>query len=371
MGILDRHIAWRYMVNIVALFAALFSFVVAIDIFVNLRDYGRAAESLAGGEGADAGSGKLMALTLLAIVDLWGPRLLQLFNYMMGVVLVAAMGFTCAAFVRHREYIAAIASGRSLYRLARPIMLVALGVTALGAVNQELLLPRVAHLLPRVTHEAGGRSIQSIRVPPVRDGASRLLYAARFDAETETMERLHVWERDATGQVVRRIWADRAVWDGDAWLLENGQAERASAPNRIEPVERVQTDLDPTAILVSQIQGYGHALSWSQISAAIARSDNVESGVRERMDRLRFGRLSVMLSNLLALVVAMPFFLVREPKNMLTQSLKCAPLALAALIGAVIGSTAPMPGLPTWLGVFVPTFVLAPIAIWAVVSVRS
>ena len=79
---------------------------------------------------------------------MWGPRLLQLFNYMLGVAMVVGMGFTFAGMVRRRELVASIASGLSLQRMSRPVLLVALALTGLQALNYEFLMPRVAHLLP-------------------------------------------------------------------------------------------------------------------------------------------------------------------------------------------------------------------------------
>jgi hypothetical protein len=86
---------------------------------------------------------------------------------------------------------------------------------------------------------------------------------------------------------------------------------------------------------------------------------------------VQFGRISVMLSNFLALVVTLPFFLRREPVNMLAQSLKCAPLSVIALVGGVLGATAALPGVPAAIGVFVPVMVLVPLAIASVSSVRT
>lgn len=372
MNRLDRHIAWRYLVNILALFVALFSFVVTVDVFLNLKRFLEAAQDFRPG----AKGFELAVVTALMVVDIWGPRLLQLFNYLIGVVLVAGVGFTCVNFVRHREFIAVLASGVSLHRLAWPLFAVALLVTGVGAANQELALPAVAALLPREPGQAGQRSVKAFQVPLVEDGAHRLFFAARFDAapadgSPPTMTGLNVWERNESGAVVRRIRADGAVWDGGAWRLVNGRAEAAASPGRTEPVERIATNLDPTAILVSQIKGYGQSLSWRQIGATLAHPAMTDTATRERLERLRWGRVSVALCNLLALGVVLPFFLVREPKNMVVQSLKCAPLALGALIGSVMGAAAPLPGLPVWVGVFVPVLVLAPLAIWGALSVKT
>ena len=70
-----------------------------------------------------------------------------------------------------------------------------------------------------------------------------------------------------------------------------------------------------------------------------------------------------MLANLLALAIAIPFFLAREPRPMLTQTLKAAPLSMGAVMAGVIGSAVGIPGVPPGLGVFLPVLVLTPMAI--------
>ncbi|MEC9373814.1 MAG: LptF/LptG family permease [Planctomycetota bacterium] len=383
MMLIDRHIAGRYFVNVITIFVILFSFVVAVDVFLNLRPFVEAAKDMR----PNAGGIELFITTSLAIVDLWGPRLLQLFSYLIGIVLVAALGFTAAQFVHHREFIALLAGGMSLQRLARPILLVAVGVTFIGALNQEFLLPHVAHLLPRDQSEAGQRELESFRVPLVRDASGRLWYASGFDAEKEVMSDPQVWERNAQGAVTRRIWGDSAQWDGSGWVFTNGRAESvadasrgpiptagaetAAVAERTAPIERLDTDLEPTVILVNQVRGYGESLSWRQIGETLAHGAAVDPETRRRFDRIRYGRLAIMAGNILAVILAMPFFLVRVPCSMTAQSLKCAPLTMLALGGAVIGAAAPLPGLPVLVGVFVPTLIMIPLAVWAITSIRT
>lgn len=367
MGIIDRHIAGRYLLNVIIIFMIVFSFVVAVDLFLNLDDFiGAASEMRPGAEGPE-----LLLVTTFAVVDLWGPRLLQLFSYLTGVVLVVALGFTCAQFVRHREFIAVLASGQSLLRLARPMLLVAGLVTVVGLANQEFLIPRVASLLPRSQSDAGQRAIESFRVPLVRDGQNRLFYAAGFDAEENRMIHVSIWERDEQGGVTRRIWASEAHWDGVGWDLVNARAETPENPGEIATVERIETDLNPTVILVHQVHGYGASLSWREINRTLSTGDDVSPAIRERFDRIRYGRLSMAAGTLLAVVISLPFFLVRAPRSMVGQSLRCAPLAMAALAGSVLGAAAPLPGLPVAVGVFVPVLVLLPLAIWALTSIRT
>jgi hypothetical protein len=162
------------------------------------------------------------------------------------------------------------------------------------------------------------------------------------------------------------------VWDDGAWALENGRAESGLDPGRAEPIDRVVSDLTPTVVLVNQVRGYRDALSWREIGRALESGAGVDEETRSLFDRIRFGRLAMLAGNLLAVVIATPFFLVRLPStNMAGQAVKCAPLVSVALAGAIIGAQAPPPGLPVAIGVFSPVLILLPIAVWAVASVRT
>ncbi len=368
MNRLDRYIARRYLANCIALFVVLFAFVVGIDVFLNLRRFIQAARDL----DPDGSSLKIVAATGLAVIDLWGPRLLQLFSYLSGLVIVMAAGFTAASMVRKRELVAALASGVSLHRLSAPMAMAAVLVLAAQAANQEFFLPRVAHLLPRDAKDIGKRKLETFRVTLLRDGAGRLWNATTFEPSEQRLTNVAIWERDSSGYITRRIAADEAIWEGTAWRLIGGIAERPGASNQREVVERIETDLEPTVILVRQVAGFGQSLSWRQINAALSQRDfPIDKTTRDRLNRIRFGRVAIMLSNLCVLLIAIPFFFSRTPVNMASRSFRVAPLIAIAMIGSVIGVMSPLPGLPVWLAVFFPPLVLAPIAIAALSSMKT
>ncbi len=368
MNRLDRYIARRYLANCIALYVVLFTFVVGIDVFLNLSRFIRAARAL----DPDGSSLKIVATTGLAIIDLWGPRLLQLFNYLSGFVIVMGAGFTAASMVRRRELVAALASGVSLQRLCAPMAFAAICVIGAQALNQEFLLPRVAHLLPRDAKDMGQRQLETFRVTLLRDGSGRLWDAGSFEPSEQTLERIAIWERDGDGHVTRRISASRAVWDGAAWVLEDGVGERPGGPGRTERVDRVETDLDPTVILIRQVAGFGQSLSWRQINRAMSqRTTPIDETTRKRLNRIRFGRIAMMMSNLCVLLIALPVFLTRTPVNMASRAFRITPVIAIAMIGSVVGVTSPLPGLPVWLAVFFPPLVLAPIAIAAISNMKT
>lgn len=366
MRILDRYIARHFLVNLATLLVLLMSLTVVIDVLLNLNRFVRVGAELAG----ESGSVRHVVNTTLWIIDLWGPRLLQLFNAIAGLTMVIAMGFTCSQLVKRRELVAALASGVSLQRLAAPFLVVALGVTALQAVNHELVIPRVAHLLTRGSTDALRRELRPFETPVVKDGSDRLWYARVFDADSQTLEGVFVWERDERGRVLRRIVADRAEWDGNGWRFQNGRILESPGAARGEPVERLATSLNPRVLVAKRFEGYGNNLSWRQIGDMFAGAP-MEPQTRDRFERIRWGRYATMAGNMLALVLVLPAFLVREPRNMLAQTMRAAPIAGLALGASAFAPAFALPGAPPQVGVFATALILAPLALAAAVSVRT
>ena len=384
MTLLDRYIARQFAVNVAILTVILFAFVVTIDAAINMNRFARIADEAgavvtSAGEAVPPGAIRRGVITALLIADLWWPRFFQLFGFLLGVLLVAGMGFTCAQMVHKREMVAVLASGQSLHRAWRPFLIVALGLSALQVVNHEVVLPRIAPLLTRDHGQAGRRALGETRVPLLADSLGRRFYAERFDADSGTLEGLIVYEFDASGVASRRVSASRAVWRDGAWVC-SPPAVSASLLDRRAPIEsvtRIETDLDPTVIRARRFAGYAQNLSFADVSQLIRLTRRLEGGTPDaeanvaRLERIRWGRFAVLASNLLALVICLPFFMMRVPGNMAVQALRAAPVAGAALLGGVLGSAAAIPGLPAVLAVFVPVMILVPVAIATASSVKT
>jgi len=383
MSILFRYIARLYFLNVCTLLFVLFLLVVSVDAVVNLRRFAASASEQMAGHEAD-GLGRAVhhaLLTAVLVFDIWGPRLLQLFSYLIGVVLVAAMGFTCAQLVRHREFVALLSGGISLHRAALPFLAVGALFIGAQALNSEVFVPAVAPLLTRDAGDAGKRNIAAFRVRLAEDGEGRVFYSSRFDDKTGTLADLHVWERNAEGRLVRAISAKLATWDGRGWVLEDGWAEPLEAPPPTDPrgspatpsrtrVERIDSSLDPTRLKVMTFEGFGQSLSWRRVDQLL-RMGGLDPHARDRLERIRWGRIAALASNFITLTAALPFFLIRAPRPLLIPSLQCAPVALAGLTAAALASTLAIPGLPPWLGAFIPSLVLLPVAIALYTGVRT
>lgn len=373
MNILDRYIARQFLLNVVLLFLILFCLIVAIDASFNVDRLWRISGTRLQESGGSISAGRRAILAAWLVFDLWGPRLLLLFNFLLGVVMVGAVGFTCAQMARHREFVAVMAGGVSLTRLARPVFLVAVALIALEVVNQELVLPRFAHLLAREHRDAGRHELglQGRLLAP--DGLGRVFYIQAFDADEGEIAGVSILERDQQRRGVRRIDAESGRWDGSAWMLGGVRVVELNNAGgiSIDDATRIETDLSPTSLRIRRYSRYARNLSTTDIARMLEGNPSMEPRVRDQLQQVRFGRFSAMLVNLLALAIALPFYLTRDPPNLVLQSLRCAPIAGLALIGGVLGVVTRIPGVPPEVSVFVPVIVLAPIAAVMLTSIRT
>lgn len=377
MNTLDRYIARQYLFNVIALLVVLFSFVVAVDVALNIDRFIAGAKEIE----PKAEGVRRAALTILAVVHLWGPRLLQLYVYLVGLVLVAAMGFTFTQLVRNRELVAVLAGGISLRRMARPVLIVASVMLGLKVINQEFVLsrPEIAPLLSRGNDDVTRLSWKQVPVMLACDTQGAIWLANKFDPARGEMSSVTVWLRDK-GVATGAISAERAVWRDGGWDLTNpkalsmqlapGGAVSAPAPGARAAFSRIVTDLDPESLKFRQFRAYSQSLSWAQIGEMLDRP-NVDAKLRAELQRIRWGRVSQLLSSMLALIITMPFFLMREPKNMLVQSLKCAPIGIVSLMGGILLTSVNWPMLPPGVAVFIPVLILVPVAIAVVSSLKS
>ncbi len=366
MSLLERYIARQFLTNVVLLFVILFSFIVVIDVSLNIDQFLDMAKRL-GTQSTDQDPGTIRksVLSILLIADLWWPKLLQLYNFLLGMVMVGAMGFTFAQMSKNRELIALMAAGIGLHRIIKPVLIVAIGLTALQLVNQELIIPRIAPLLVRDHEDAGNHKLSVDTVPLTADGSGRLFRAAAFDANTNTLEGLYILERDDNGHTSRSITAQSATYRQGGWDLDNATAQtRTQTTVGIPtPIDRIESSLDPNELRINRYESYSQALSFAQAREMLSRETLKDPKKRAKYERIALGRFSMMISAILTLIIAIPFYATREPKNMVIQSIRCAPIAIITLIAGVIGATAAIPGLPTTIGVFIPVMILSVVAV--------
>lgn len=146
------------------------------------------------------------------------------------LVLVTTL-ITFSLLSKSNEVLALKALGVSLFRLALPVVVAALGITVFTVFLQSRILPaanqRVAELNDRIRGRDSSRTYRRADRQWLF-GQGRYIYNyLHYDVDRQTLQRLQVFEFDEDHQLVRRLVADRAVYDESGWWrFENGWFRR-------------------------------------------------------------------------------------------------------------------------------------------------
>ncbi|MGI9014377.1 MAG: LptF/LptG family permease [Phycisphaerales bacterium] len=374
--LVDRYLIRRFLTNFVILFLLMYILATSIDVILQLDEFMKAVRARDGQDNT-----LLQTLVTLSglILDYHGPRLFQLYAYLLGLATVGAMGFTLAQMQRHRELVAMLASGMSMYRIAWPILVAAFVLNLLHMVNSNVILPRLAPDLIRSHGELESSAASAFPIPFTADSNGSLLQARAFLWTKDRLERPTILVRDARGRTSERIAATAATWDetAGAWRLEDGRSLARGNDNLAEgspdvmidaPADLFVTDLSPRVLMMRRYRQFAQMLGPQQIQELMQSEGVVDV---DALARIRYGRYSVVLSNMLLLIITLPFFLTRAPGNLLRRSVSCAGVALAAMLGSVVGMEVPFEALSPAASVFFPVIVLVPLAIAAMTFVRS
>jgi len=380
MTLLDRYILKQFLFNFLILFLILFLFSSIVDLFVNINGV---IESVDANTASAQATGSLnhILYVISFIGRFYFPRLFQFYAFLVGLLTIGATGFTLVQLHRHRELTAVLAAGVSLHRVALPIIAAAIILNVFQFINREIFLPHYAPVLIRSQSEFGLNTIRAFRVPLLRDSEGNMFYAAKYFPNEHKMERVVILKFNNDLILTSRINADSAVWQPQPdlkqqgilgkWIFENGRhaairtttTSTATTNLKPQPVSEIQTDLDPTRLMLYRHREYRQMLSLKQINE-LEESAGTNQSEHEELQRVRYGRFAQILINLLTLLITLPFFLLRSPANLLTQSVKCAALGITAQIGGAIGTAVGFPGIPPVASVFLfPLLILLPLAV--------
>jgi lipopolysaccharide export system permease protein len=138
-------------------------------------------------------------------------------------VLMATL-FTIGSMARYLELTALYASGLSLFRIARPLLVAGFVITVVALGWREYVLPEANLRKWRVWEVEIHKQTEKLR--PTRQIAAtgpdgRLYYARKYDPNTKTVTGLKVMGMRGSA-VIERVDAERAEWDGQHWVLHHG-----------------------------------------------------------------------------------------------------------------------------------------------------
>lgn len=388
MSTLDRYIIRTFLINFAVLAAVLVGLFVVVDLLVDLDEFVKGARVF-----ADDYGGFIPAL-IVVMAGWYGPLLLLMYVNGSGLIAVAAMGFTLVQMHRNRELVALLAGGVSMYRIAAPILVAGFVLNVLTFPAQEWVIPRYADDLARNKSHLKYRTGRNYPVYYAPDDRGHMLSAARFINQLDELEGVTILLREPPGEdepggaAVGRIMADTARWvesfrpepspiyedaalAGQAgWYFPAGGyavriRERARADDLLPqteptPVRFFPTSLSPRVLMARRASMLPKLLSIRELHE-MRDNPSVEPADRARITQSIWSRFSLQVVNVLLLVMGLPFFLLRTPRNLMGQSVKAAGICVGAWgNGLVMLSVAG--AIPPVAAAWLPVVIYLPIA---------
>ncbi len=373
MKTLDRYIIRGFLLNFAILATVIMSLFVLVDVIVDVDEFTQAADA------RQAIFGNWFLALLYSIFDFYYPQMLLLYVFFSGVLLVGAMGFTFSALSRHREILAMVTGGWSMYRIAAPVLVVGALLNAAAVPVQEFLIPPLANKLARGKSQVRLDTVETFAVQYARDGRGNLFSARMFNPESMALDGVTILQRDADGHILRRVTAERALWGAresrEGWWLQNGrfrayetddQGLSTAAARTDQPVEFFASDLGPQVLLARRATIYPRLLGMGELMTMAAN----KSADTDTIRRLMHGRFSMVVLSVLLLVMTLPFYLNREPVNLMLQGVKAAVLALAAWSISLVVMQVGV-GLNPVFSAWLPVALFLPLAAWMVGGLKT
>lgn len=391
MKILDRYVAKNFLIGYAIALAVLIGLRVIIDLFVKIDEF---TENL-----GDIGTAAVMKI----ILTFYGLNCTLYFRDFAGMITVVAASFSFGRMVRSNELVAIMASGVSLKRIIAPIVFLALLLTGVLVVDQELIIPRLADKLVRSHDDVPGQESYEVRF--IGDGSGSLICAQRFDVGTSMLYKPTILLRNPVKpgiwEVTARIDAGKALynhqtrqWDlysrdpndpntnelniyaedpNEGRWLPYGLLFEKNASGKPRPVASYTSDIMARDIPVMCKSEHKTLLGLRQLNELAVQGTQVRD-LAQLYSQKHF-RITDPLINLVMLMISLPLLVCRDPKAM-----KSAVTIAFALTGACFVTTfvckilaaevvfdKVMPELWAWL----PVFVFLPVAFIELDSMKT
>jgi lipopolysaccharide export system permease protein len=306
MKILDRYIVKNFLIGYAIAFSVLIGLRIIIELFVNLDEFTEAQHQNA-------------FVFLGRILSFYGTRITLYFRDFAGMITVVAAAFSFGKMIRNKELVAVMASGISLKRVIVPIIILALILTIILVIDQELIIPSIADRLVRGEDESKERNIYDVRF--ISDANGTLLFSQKFDVKNATLAYptilpRKISDRPGIWDVSGWISAESGKYDfkKGLWLLTNGLYTDKKGQNPTQSVKYFSTELTPKDILIQRKSAYKSLLSWSQLHTMAQQGKKMKD--QAQLYAQMHSHVTDPIINFIMLLISLPILICRDPKSM-------------------------------------------------------
>jgi LPS export ABC transporter permease LptG len=152
--------------------------------------------------------------------------LFQILNWTLPVSVLVATLITFGMFSKNNEVTAFKASGVSLYRVALPVICIAAVMSLLSYLMVEYVLPFSNQRVEQIRNKIKGKgpvAVQNQQKLWFLGKGRYIINFLSYDRYTRQLSQVQVFELHPTEfRLTRRVYAERAKWDGQGWVFTNG-----------------------------------------------------------------------------------------------------------------------------------------------------
>jgi LPS export ABC transporter permease LptG len=153
-------------------------------------------------------------------------QIFTVLNWSLPISVLVATLVTFGILAKNNEITAIKSGGISLYRVAAPILAVAVVISLLAYLILDFVLPyaneRVYEIRSRIEGRTGMATTAQQKLWYLGKGRYLINFLA-YDSNAKQLTQVQVFEfHPSEFRLTRRVYADRATWNGQAWAFENG-----------------------------------------------------------------------------------------------------------------------------------------------------
>ncbi len=317
---LDRYVAKNFLIGYAIAFFVLMGMRIIIDLFVYLDEFTENLDQLTTVE------------VIKNIFTYYCLNSLLYFRDFAGMITVVAAAFSFSKMVRSNELVAVMASGVSLKRTIGPIIFLALLLTGVLVIDQELIIPPLADKLVRSHDDIPGEESYDVRF--ISDEKGSLIFSQRFERETATLYNPTIILRQPSSKQGPGVWdyigridAQKAVYNNqtgqwDLYSKDPNTGQWASygllwendINKKLKKIDSYPSDLTAKEIPIRRKSENKALLSLRQLITLATQRTKVRD-LAQLYSQKHF-RITEPIINLVMLMISLPILVCRDPKSM-------------------------------------------------------
>lgn len=206
MKILSRYIAYTYFRMLSLCISAFVTIYLVIDFLDKINRFTRA-------------HGQLQHIILFFLYEIPG-----IISKVMPLGILMATLLSLGALARNSEIVAMRGCGISLRKITAPILVIAFVISLFTFFSDEVIVANTAGEMKYIENVLieGKNPNAFFRQNNIWYRQKNLVMQAKlFNPETKTLEGVTIWKTGEDMQPTERTEAEKCVWNGSSWLLEN------------------------------------------------------------------------------------------------------------------------------------------------------